>query len=86
MEAKMTTETVRMSSKGQIVIPLSVRRELGVGEGSLFAVVGGRNSLMLRKISVPSKEELIKELSVFSRNARAKLESQGVTEKNLHNK
>jgi AbrB family looped-hinge helix DNA binding protein len=69
----MSIETVRMSSKGQVVIPQRVRDMLNAQEGSVFAVVGNKDSVILKKIKTPSKEEIIAELKKIaaegSRNA-----------------
>ncbi|VVB81041.1 Uncharacterised protein [uncultured archaeon] len=35
----MEVETVKMSSKGQIVIPQDIREELHASEGTVFSVV-----------------------------------------------
>ena len=45
----MTIETVRMSSKGQIVIPQDVREELHAHTGTVFAVMGSKDAIVLRK-------------------------------------
>ncbi len=82
----MAVETIRMSSKGQIVIPQDVRTELQLDEGTVFAVVGSRDTIILKKISTPTKEELIKDLGVFAKKAKIKLQSKGITEKELQAK
>lgn len=82
----MTVETVKMSSKGQIVIPQDVREELHAHTGTVFAVVGSKDTIVLKKIATPSKEELIKELGVFAKIAKKKLQSKGITEKDLRAK
>ncbi len=82
----MAVETVRMSSKGQIVIPLDLREELQVDEGTVFAVVGSKDTIVLKKIATPSKEELIKDLGLFAKKAKIKLQSRGITERDLQAK
>ena len=79
----MSVETIRMSSKGQIVIPQDVREELQVDEGTVFAVVGSGDTIILKKIVTPSKEELIKNLGIFAKKAKLKLQSKGISEKDL---
>lgn len=49
--------TTRMSSKGQVVIPEQIRKQLGFGEGVEFIVVGSGNSIVLKAISAPSMDE-----------------------------
>lgn len=82
----MLVETVRMSSKGQVVIPQDVREELQVDEGTVFAIVGSKDTIILKKIVLPSKEELIKSLGLFAKKAKLKLQMKGITEKDLQAK
>ncbi len=79
----MSVETVKMSSKGQIVIPQDVRKELDAHEGTLFAVVASRDTIVLKKIDTPSKEDLIADLEVFAKFSKKRLQSKGFTEKDL---
>lgn len=79
----MAVETIRMSSKGQIVIPQDLRDELGVHEGTLFAVVGSKDTIILKKIATPSKEEILRNLERIAKKAKAHLQSKGFTEKDL---
>lgn len=51
-------EVTRASSRGQIVIPVGLRRRMGIREGSLFAVTGGKDSIVLRRIDGATKEDL----------------------------
>jgi len=53
-------ETIKMSSKGQVVIPQDIREELHMHEGTVFAVVGSKDTIVLKKIATPSKAELLK--------------------------
>ena len=82
----MSIETVRMSSKGQIVIPQDVREELDAGTSTVFAVVGSKDTIVLKKITTPSKEELIKDLSRFAKKAKKRLQLKGITEEDLRAK
>ena len=50
-------EITRLSSKGQIVIPKELRILLGFKEGELFAMYGEGDTLVLKKLEVPSKDE-----------------------------
>jgi len=47
----------RMSSKGQIVVPKSLRDALGLDVGELFAMFGEDDTIILKKIDIPSKKE-----------------------------
>jgi len=57
---KTKIEITRISSKGQIVIPQSIRNQMSIGEGSVFAVLSPKkDTLVLKKIeSQISKEDL----------------------------
>ena len=82
----MSVETVRMSSKGQVVIPQCVREDLHASAGTVFAVVGTSDTIVLKKIATPSREELIKDLGLFARKASKALKSKGFSEKDLQAK
>jgi AbrB family looped-hinge helix DNA binding protein len=48
-----TIATTRMSSKGQIVIPEAIRKQLNLKEGAQFVVVGEGDVVILKAISAP---------------------------------
>ena len=48
--------TTRMSSKGQVVIPESIRKQLNIKEGAQFIVVGEGDVVILKAISAPNME------------------------------
>ena len=47
----------RMSSKGQIVVPKSLRDALGLAVGELFAIFGEEDTIILKKIDLPSDKD-----------------------------
>lgn len=51
------SELVKMSSKGQIVVPKDLREELDLGTGSSFVIFGKEDTLILKKVNVPSAKE-----------------------------
>ena len=79
----MTVETIRMSSKGQVVIPQDIREELGMDEGTSFAVVGSKDTIVLKKIQTPSKDVLIKELENIAKEGRKRAEKLGIKEEDI---
>jgi AbrB family looped-hinge helix DNA binding protein len=79
----MEVETIRMSSKGQIVIPQDTRNELGIGEGTVFAVFGSEDTIILKKINTPSKEKLMEDLSNIAKAGKIRLVKLGVKEKDI---
>lgn len=48
--------TTRMSSKGQVVIPEAIRKQLNLKEGVQFIVVGEGDVVILKAINAPSLE------------------------------
>jgi len=57
-------EIAKVSSKGQIVIPQSIREKLKVEEGNMFAVVSCNGTLILKKMENPLKPEDLKTLKM----------------------
>lgn len=76
----MSVETIRMSSKGQVVIPQDIRDDLRVGEGTLFAVIGSKDSIVLKRIETPSKAELLKDLENIAKEGKNRLQAKGINE------
>ncbi|MBI2629590.1 AbrB family transcriptional regulator [Candidatus Pacearchaeota archaeon] len=79
----MAVEMVKMSSKGQIVIPQDIRAEICASEGTMFAVVSGRDSIVLKKVVTPSKEELICELGKIAKEGTKRAEKLGIKERDV---
>ncbi|MBI2507366.1 AbrB/MazE/SpoVT family DNA-binding domain-containing protein [Candidatus Woesearchaeota archaeon] len=73
-------DTVKMSSKGQIVIPQNIRKTTHSSEGSIFAVVGNKDTIILKKIQAPSKEEILKRLDTMAKDGRKNAEKSGIKE------
>ncbi len=51
--------TTKLSSKGQVVIPEEVRRELGLEPGAQFVVMGEGDVVILKKIEAPDRREFL---------------------------
>ena len=79
----MTVETVKMSSKGQIVIPQDVREELHAHAGTVFAVVSSKDTIVLKRIMTPSKAELIEELKKIAAAGRKRAEKLQIKESDV---
>ncbi|MEA3559597.1 MAG: AbrB/MazE/SpoVT family DNA-binding domain-containing protein [Candidatus Thermoplasmatota archaeon] len=47
----------RLSSKGQIVIPKDLRELLGLKTGEFFAMYGENETIVLKKIDIPSDQD-----------------------------
>lgn len=63
MSAFVQGTITRMSSKGQVVIPDAMRRSLGLQNGEAFAVFAKGDSILLRRLDLPSAEKAFAELS-----------------------
>jgi len=48
----------KMSSKGQIVIPKALREMLGIKEGEVFALFGENDTIILKRVELPTGDEL----------------------------
>lgn len=55
-------ELTKISSKGQIVIPLKIRSQLGINEGSVMAIDTTNEMVILKKIDVDLIEQFKKGL------------------------
>ena len=49
--------TTKMSSKGQVVIPENIRKNLNLKAGTQFIVIGDKGVVILKSITPPSIEE-----------------------------
>ena len=49
--------TTKMSSKGQVVIPENIRKQLNLKAGAQFIVVGEKDVVILKNITPPSFDE-----------------------------
>lgn len=64
-------EITSMSSRGQIVIPFGLREKLNIKEGEKFIILGEDNTIVLRKVEMPSFagfEKLLKKTRDFAKN------------------
>jgi len=62
--------TTKMSSKGQIVIPEGIRKQLKLKPGSQFVVIGQDDVIILKAISAPSMDEFDALISEARRSAK----------------
>lgn len=66
--------TTKMSSKGQVVIPERIRKELNLKPGSQFVVVGDKDVVILRAIETPSMGQF----DALIRRARQQARAEGM--------
>ena len=65
-------EITSMSSRGQVVIPLDIREQLGLKEGEKFVVVGEDDTVILKKVTMPSFKNFDKLVQKTQRFAKEK--------------
>jgi AbrB family looped-hinge helix DNA binding protein len=58
----MAIELTKISSKGQVVIPQSVREKMALHAGEVLAVSSRSNLLVLKRVADPIEEEDIETL------------------------
>jgi AbrB family looped-hinge helix DNA binding protein len=62
--------TTKLSSKGQVVIPEEIRKQLGLKEGDQFVVVGKDDAVILKSIKKPDLKEFDSLINKARRQAR----------------
>jgi len=55
----------RLSSRGQIVIPTSIRRKMNIKEGTYLAVSAEKDMLVMKKLDAKMKPEDLKTLRLI---------------------
>jgi AbrB family looped-hinge helix DNA binding protein len=76
----MHASIIRVSSKGQIVIPASWRKSMDVNEGEELIAICDGDTLMIKKISSTS---LKKEFDDTTRAIRERIENSDVTREDV---
>ncbi len=74
-----TLATTRMSSKGQVVIPESIRKRLDLKEGAQFLVVGDEDVVILKVVTPPN----INEFEALIRQARKQAKEAGLKSRDV---
>lgn len=73
--------TTKMSSKGQVVIPEDIRKQLNLKAGAQFVVVGEKDVVILKNIAPPS----IDEFGDLIAKARKKGKQAGIKKSDISN-
>lgn len=69
------TEVTSLSSKGQVVIPDKIRKEMGLTAGSKLMVITDGSNLLLKPVEEPKMEvfkKLIEESRKFAKKEKLK--------------
>lgn len=72
VRVKLKPDVVKMSSKGQMVVPKKIRKAVNADAGDEFVVFGSGNAIIFKKIDSPSfsVEELDRLISENERKLR----------------
>ena len=62
--------TTKMTSKGQVVIPEGIRKQLRLKAGSRFVVIGQKDVVILKEIAAPSMKDFDELIASARRSAR----------------
>lgn len=73
----MALDLTKLSQKGQVVIPNTVRREMGLKEGMRFLVLGIGDTIVLRRLELTDERKRLRNLL---REFREKAGKVGFTE------
>lgn len=57
------TELTKLSSKGQVVLPVKIRDELGINEGSILAVDMVNGMIVIKKVDIDLVNQFKKSLA-----------------------
>jgi AbrB family looped-hinge helix DNA binding protein len=74
-----TLSTTKLSSKGQVVIPEEIRKNLHLQTGAQFIVMGKDDVVILKIITPPSR----KDLTTLISETRAKARAAGLTKQDI---
>ena len=76
-----TVSTTKMSSKGQVVIPEQIRVQLDLVAGSQFVVVGDKDVVILKRITMPS----LADFDGLIKQARSQAKAAGLKKSDIDN-
>ena len=76
-------EITKVSSKGQVVIPQDMRNEMDWKEGDALAVTRNGDTLLMKKVRTPSKEEMLSEWGKFNKEGRKLAKKRGIKESDV---
>ena len=77
--AQKEIQVTTTSPKGQVVIPQEIREDLGIGSGTKFAVYGKGDTIIFKRVEVPTVKDFEK-LTAFGRKFAKK---KGIKEKDV---
>lgn len=79
----MHVEIVKVSSKGQLVIPKETRDEMGIEEGTAFALAVRGDTIVLKRMLPPTEEQFWKDWETMGKEGKKRLQKKGLTERDI---
>jgi antitoxin PrlF len=76
----MTEELVTMGTKGQLVVPKSIRNKIGLKPKDRFQVMGDKDFVFFKRVKIPSIKE---DFDKITRAASAIAEERGINSKDV---
>ncbi len=76
----MEVELAKISEKGQIVIPSSLRRDMRINKSDQFLILGEGNTIILKKVE---KSAMKKSFDEIARPLQRSAQQLGLTKKDL---
>ena len=58
----MDTQLITVTSKGQVAIPVNIRKQLNINEGTKLVLCVVGNTIMLKVLKIPTAEEFAEQL------------------------
>ena len=74
-----TVQMTTLSPKGQVVIPHDIREDMNIGSGTKFAVYGRGDTIVFKKLEMPSPKDFEK----IAKFGRVFAKRKGITEKDV---
>ncbi|MBQ7604124.1 MAG: AbrB/MazE/SpoVT family DNA-binding domain-containing protein [Clostridia bacterium] len=76
----MNAQIVTVSTKGQVALPVSIRKEMGIESGAKFVAFASGDTIMLKMVKLPSAEDFKKAMD----EAQAWAADNGLNESDLN--
>lgn len=71
--------TTKMSSKGQVVLPETLRQMYGWGCGTAFTILAYKGSIIMQPLKTPTEDEIAAEFEAAFEESRRQAEAAGMT-------
>jgi antitoxin PrlF len=78
----MSIEVVNLSSKGQLVIPKSMRKEVGLNDKDKIILVNDKDTIILKKIK---EDEIKQRMTTLMKTFSSEFKKAGITKEDLKN-